>query len=391
MAKHQDEAVKRTGGTKKSTNDGNLLRTKLADPVWSSNVLFYPPSKKYWRIGNQWYDLNKFDHPGGKQILEISRDRFEDATFVFEAHHHNYKKARKVLKKYLVPDHVLEEKQNEPEHVIVSRPARPDGKKNVNGNGVQNNVHHDQYLDANMHPNLMADDTFYSVLRQRVADYLRDIGYSSGGPTWECVIYFWSVFCIWAALMVASWYTGSVAIGILTGFFSSFLGAFGHNFVHQPKYKEWGWALLSLDTVGFSSEGWYRDHLLQHHMYTNTPWDNHFRGTDPFLVTDPSRPRNFVQKHIMPYLLPVVLSFGVYGNYILHLTWIFQGQEVLSIGKLFFPVFHYLFWSRWGWYGLALYFGMNSITANYYFTMALMNHNAEFTHNVKQRNKSRDW
>ena len=44
-----------------------------------------------------------------------------------------------------------------------------------------------------------------------------------------------------------------------------------------PRYKLW--AYLSLDTVGFSSDGWYREHLLQHHMYTNTPWDNHFKGT----------------------------------------------------------------------------------------------------------------
>ena len=30
-------------------------------------------------------------------------------------------------------------------------------------------------------------------------------------------------------------------------------------------------------------------------MYTNTPWDNHFRGTDPFLVTDPTVERNLLQ------------------------------------------------------------------------------------------------
>lgn len=390
MAKRQDEIMKRLSKIENhaSNEDKVVQNEELANPAWSSNVLFYPPSKKYWRIGNKWYDLSKFNHPGGKQILEISRDRFEDATFVFESHHHDYKKARKILKKYLVPDHVIEEKQTQ---MFASRPPRPDTNNQVNGNGVQNNVHHDRYLDANKHPKLMDDDAFYSVLRQRVTNYLRDIGYASGGPTLECLIIFWSVFCLWMTLMATTWYTGSLAIGAVTGIFSAFLGAFGHNWVHQPKYKDWGWAILSLDTVGFSSECWYRDHILQHHMYTNTPWDNHFRGTDPFLVTDPSRSRNFVQKYITPYLLPIILSFGIYGNYILHLTWILRGQEVLSIGKLIFPLFHYLFWSRWGLYGVVLYFGMNSITANYYFTIALMNHNAEHTHNVKQRNKSRDW
>ena len=31
--------------------------------------------------------------------------------------------------------------------------------------------------------------------------------------------------------------------------------------VHQPAYRNW--ALLSLDTVGFSSEAWLREHLMQ--------------------------------------------------------------------------------------------------------------------------------
>jgi len=375
--------------TKQLTATKQLAPTKqLGNPTWSSNVLFYPPSKKYWRIGNQWYDFSKFNHPGGKQILELSRDRFEDATFAFESHHHDYKRARMIIKRYLVPGHVIEEKQNQ---MIATRPTRPNGKNNVNGNGIPNNVHHDQCLDANKHPNLMGDDAFYSVLRQRVTNYLHDIGCPSGGPTLECLIIFWIVFCLWVVLMTASWYTGSFVIGGVTGICSAYLGAFGHNWIHQPKYKHWGWAILSLDTIGFSSECWYRDHLLQHHMYTNTPWDNHFRGTDPFLVTDPSRSRNFVQKHIMPCLLPVLLSFGCYANYLAHLTWILGGQEVLSIGKVLWPLIHYLFWSRWGWYGLAFYFGINSITANYYFTIALMNHNAEHTLNVKKRNKARDW
>ena len=48
------------------------------------------------------------------------------------------------------------------------------------------------------------------------------------------------------------------------GRLSALAGAFGHNWVHQPKYKHW--AYLSLDTIGFSSDGWFREHVLQHHM-----------------------------------------------------------------------------------------------------------------------------
>ena len=43
-------------------------------------------------------------HPGGRQILELARDRFEDATYAFEAHHHDQEKVRRILKKYEVTD-----------------------------------------------------------------------------------------------------------------------------------------------------------------------------------------------------------------------------------------------------------------------------------------------
>ena len=67
---------------------------------------FYPPSDKYWRIGNRWYDFSDFldKHPGGRAVILDSRDRFEDATFVFESHHHDYTRARAIIRKYEITD-----------------------------------------------------------------------------------------------------------------------------------------------------------------------------------------------------------------------------------------------------------------------------------------------
>jgi cytochrome b involved in lipid metabolism len=75
-----------------------------AKAVWSSGVPFFPPSDKYWRIGGKWYDLTPFldMHPGGKEVLLLCRDRFEDCTYVFESHHHNYHRARAVIRKFEV-------------------------------------------------------------------------------------------------------------------------------------------------------------------------------------------------------------------------------------------------------------------------------------------------
>ena len=62
--------------------------------VYSSGVAFKPPSKHYWRINNEWYDLTSFPHPGGKEVLLLARDRFDDCTWVFESHHHNFRRAK---------------------------------------------------------------------------------------------------------------------------------------------------------------------------------------------------------------------------------------------------------------------------------------------------------
>ena len=73
--------------------------------VVSSGVAFYPPSVQLWRIGGKWYNLEPFleRHPGGADVVRLARDRFEDATYAFEAHHYDYARARSVLARYEVP------------------------------------------------------------------------------------------------------------------------------------------------------------------------------------------------------------------------------------------------------------------------------------------------
>ena len=67
----------------------------------SSGVAFNPEGR-YWRIGGEWYDFVNFSHPGGNEIIRLCRDRFDDATYAFEAHHMDYKKARAIIGKYRV-------------------------------------------------------------------------------------------------------------------------------------------------------------------------------------------------------------------------------------------------------------------------------------------------
>ena len=78
--------MRRSNGIKEK-HDESKGESKLISTV-SGGVRFYPPSKKYWRIGGSFYDFSTFlnRHPGGPEVMLMARDRFEDATVVFEAH-----------------------------------------------------------------------------------------------------------------------------------------------------------------------------------------------------------------------------------------------------------------------------------------------------------------
>jgi hypothetical protein len=73
-------------------------------------------------------------------------------------------------------------------------------------------------------------------------------------------------------------------------------------------------------------------------MYTNTPLDNHWNGTAPFLIVDQTVERNFFQSHITPYISAIFLFFGLHSNYLKHFYELFEGNEEWSNGKLLVPL-----------------------------------------------------
>ena len=367
------------GTSTDSSPDAAPLKVQPRAAVWSSGVPFYPPSRELWRIGGKWYDFEPFlkKHPGGEEVVRLARDRFEDATFAFESHHHNYKKARAIIAKYEVPA----------PDVLLGRPvdASIGGMHAPTDHPVKPHAGH----AVGSTPKLAGDDAFYSVCRRRLTEHLRKVGCPHGGPTRACVVLFWLNFVGFIGAWLHMYQTGTVLSAIVFGALASLLGAFGHNWVHQPDYRFHSY--LSLDTIGFSSTGWFREHVLQHHMYTNTPWDNHFRGTDPFLKTDPTVPRHWIQT-LTPYINPIILTFGLYGNYVAHLVDMLKGDEEWRVMKLCLPVNIALLVSKWGLlHGGLLQYTWAGVLGLWYFTMALMNHNAEHTQNVHARNKARDW
>lgn len=359
----------------------------IVKAVDSSGCVFYPPSNKFWRIGGKWYDFNNitkvtdkpFNHPGGAEILRMARDRYEDSTYAFEAHHHEYKRVRAIIRKYEVKGLLSAE---------LTRRAKviADKKPNV---GFHNRNTPEARSNGTQIPQLADDKAFYSVVRRRVSKYLKEVGCRHGGPTRQSILLFWSCFVgmiITYSLLV---YTGSMLVIPICALMCGLTGAYGHNWIHQPRYKHWGY--LSMDPLGMSSDCWFREHVLQHHMYTNTPWDNHFRGTEPFFVTDPTRKRSILEKYFYPAINPLILSLGIYANWGAHLIETIKGNEKIQ-------PFKYLFLVTWGlpvyfhgWWGALISYTLFGAMSIWYFTMALMNHNAAHTHDVQARNNSSDW
>jgi fatty acid desaturase len=316
-----------------------------------------------------YYDFTEFSHPGGAEILALARDRFEDCTYAFESHHLNYKRARAIIAKYAV--------DAETQALETARRISSTGRVKV--------------------PQLLPDSSFYSDVRLRVLAHMK-AKHNLCGPAFppkrSCLLLFYACLLAWALCLYALVYVSpTLPTAVLCGVLASFLGAFGHNFVHQPTHRHL--AFLSLDTIGFSSSGWYREHVLQHHMYTNTPLDNHWKGTDPFIVTDSTVARNAFQATVSPLINPFFLTFGLWGNYIAHLVEMLRGHEAVTLpsllGKALLPLVCYLTIAANGLLsGLALLYAYNGTIGIYYFTMALMNHNSEKTVTVERRNANVD-
>ena len=205
---------------------------KLRKPIISSGVPFYPPHETLWRIGERWYDFTPFlsRHPGGEEVMRLARDRFEDATYAFESHHHNYMRARAVIAKYEVPA----------PREVMRRPGAPSETPLRDG----------YMLGADQVPKLLDDDAFYSVCRRRLTEHLRSVGCPGGGPTNECLVWFWTTFVGFCVSWLGMYATGAFSAALAFGMTASLLGAFGHNWVrrwHEPfpilqlRYPGHGW------------------------------------------------------------------------------------------------------------------------------------------------------
>ena len=87
-----------------STFVGFKLFSKFGTKIYDEACKHDKHGYLHIKIRNQWYDLAKFDHPGGPVALNLAKDR--DATALFESHHYLIpsKKLYGILNKYKLSD-----------------------------------------------------------------------------------------------------------------------------------------------------------------------------------------------------------------------------------------------------------------------------------------------
>jgi hypothetical protein len=230
----------------------------------------------FWRIHDALYDLSKFDHPGGKFWIEMSKGT--DITELFESSHPNIEKARLLLPKFFV--------------------------RNVDPKKVRNTA------ALTFHP-----DGFYCTLRSRVWEILKKNG--GGGASWDMDAFHDLMLSavVWSLMLMMlpmfdepkHW----VPIAFVAGFLLSCLGSVGHNYFHHKD----NWRMLSWDLTLYSSYEWRITHGYSHHNYPNSALDFEVSVMEPFVWWLPVK-KSPICRGTSYFVLQILTCLGMFIQFI---------------------------------------------------------------------------
>lgn len=217
------------------------------------------------------YDVSHMSHPGGDYLMRVYRDH--DVSALFEAHHLDIARARKLLGAL-------------PTYGTYRVPVA-------------------------------YDYASYAALRDkalRILPRLKDRGMAPWTQACLCV---YCCLALWLHLLVlrttsmAHVSTWCVCAG--SAIANTVLGGFGHNAIHRMRP-----ASLLLDWNGLSAYEWIMEHMYSHHMYVNTENDHDALSMRPFLNWTPSLRRSWLSatgRHAI-YLVSeiAVAAQGLFGH-----------------------------------------------------------------------------
>ena len=191
------------------------------------------------------YDISNFKHPGGN-IFTMSV-LGTDATALFETHHINNKKAVKFL-------------------------------KSIPSKGTYNQK-------------VVIDYVKYREVRD-----LFQFSSSNKKRKFPLLAILCFIFAVLLQLLQCFSHYGTFFV-IPTAIVSTIAGGFGHNGVHVMSPE----AVL-LDWNGLSAYEWLFEHIMSHHMYTNTEYDHDALSMEPFIRWLPNRAASLFESKYLEIL-----------------------------------------------------------------------------------------
>lgn len=180
------------------------------------------------------YDLNDFDHPGGNGFIEMCKGT--DATELFETHHINIKRARHALSTF----------------------------KSC-GRCKKNNIDWDEY-------NILREMAFKTFPTRKS----RTMNMKTKFILILNILF--TLFFHVLILCTPIWTFSYICVCVMSSFFNTICGGFGHNGVHRMELS-----CILLDWNGLSAYEWMHEHIHSHHMHVNTHHDHDAISMSPFL------------------------------------------------------------------------------------------------------------
>jgi len=206
--------------------------------------------KLFTRIHGKWYNLAKFEHPGGPVALGLSKGR--DGTALFESHH------------YFVPRAQLLQ-------ILAKYEVSPDESKTLT-------TPDDKYDGQPYDWSGIEQDGFSSEIRTLVVDYFTALAKKNGTSVLEATKSTpkkWLIVCTFLTLFVASlpsFVHGNPAFLVITPVLAWLsICNYWHDAMHFALSSDWRINALSpyLLPLLSSPSMWYHQHVIGHHAYTN--------------------------------------------------------------------------------------------------------------------------
>eukprot|EP00047_Mylnosiga_fluctuans_P007938 m.5468 g.5468 ORF g.5468 m.5468 type:complete len:437 (-) comp2008_c0_seq1:94-1404(-) len=188
-----------------------------------------------WLIHGNLYDLSKFEHPGGREWLDLTRGT--DCTAEFEVHHIHETKVLPLLRKY---------------HVR----ACPDAAK--------------------IAAYTFEENGFYKTLKRAVAAEFA----GECGPTPAMYALSALAVALWALAFLNMLSAQTALSAIIAGIALYPMFGVGHNWFHM-RNTLWRYAF---DLTCFGHHDWRISHAISHHVFPNLDVDIEASFVEPFLT-----------------------------------------------------------------------------------------------------------